>query len=129
MKQPPSFQSDPIPGPDFDPMDAIIQNLLNVEVFMSYLSEHPKDFDYLKTHLTGILGLRRTLALEIEKLSEEPYNYLPARLQKLQEDNERLFVYLEGAVGEMKSEKKDKFKNCVKAVEEILSKFDNELTP
>lgn len=129
MKQPPSIQPDPIPGPDFDPMDAIVQNLQNVESFLFYLSDNPKDVNYLKTHLSGILGLRRTLSHEIDKLSDEPYDYAPARLKKLHEENERVFIYVEGVVGEMKSGDEIKFKKCLKAAEEALSKFDDELTP
>lgn len=127
MIQPPAMES--VPGPDYDPMDAIVQNLINVESFLSHLCENPKDRNYLDTHLSGILKLRRTLSQEIEKLSEDPYNYPPPRLQKLHGENEQIFIYLEGVVGEMIAEDEKKFKKCVNAVEEALSKFDDELTP
>lgn len=129
MKQPPSFQSDPVPGPSFDPMDAIVQNLENIESFLFYVSDNPKDLGYLNTHLSGILSLRRTISHEIEKLSDDPYSYSPLRLQKLQKENEDIFIYLEGVAGEMASEDEKKFKKCIKATEDALSKFDDELTP
>jgi hypothetical protein len=129
MKQPASIQPDPVPGPDYDPMDAIVENLLNIESFLDCLSDHPNDANYLKTHLSGILGLRRTLSHEIDKLAAEPYEYPPLRLKKLHEENEKIFTYVEGVIGEMESGDEIKFKKCLKAAEEALSKFDNELTP
>lgn len=129
MKQPSSFQSDPVPGPNYDPLDAIVQNLQNIESFLDHLSDNSDDFVYLNTHLSSILSLRRTLSHELDKLSNDPYFYSSERLKKLHEENERIFIFLEGVVGEMIAKDKKKFKKCVEALEEALSKFDDEVTP
>ena len=129
MTQPPSIEPAPVPGPDYDPMDRIVEDLLNIESSLLYLSANPHDLIYLNTHLSSILGIRRTLSQHIEMLSEEPYNYSPTRLQKLHQENEDLFTYIEGVVGEMKSGDEKKLKKCVKAAEVALSKLDGDITP
>lgn len=129
MKQPPSIQPAASPGPDYDPMDWIIQEIENLESFLSYLEMHPKNLDYLHSHLSGILGLRRTLSQRIDTLAEEPYNYPPSRLTTLHQENERLFTYLEGAVGALDPWDEALFKKAVHAFEETLLKFDEHLTP
>lgn len=129
MKRPPSIQPAPVRGPDYDPMDRIVQDLENVDSFLLYLSSNPQDLPYLNTHLTSILGMRRTLEHQIKMLSEEPYNYHEIRLQKLHQEIENLFTYIEGVVGEMTSGEEKKFKKCMKAAVETLSKLDDDLTP
>ena len=129
MKQPPTIQPAPSPGPDFDPMDWIIQDLENIESFVSRLEMNPKDLDYLNSHLSGILGLRRTISHHLEMLADEPYDYPPSRLQTLHQENEKMFIFLEGVVGVMDPWNETAFKKAVKAFEEIFSKFDETLTP
>ena len=129
MTQPPSIEPASVPGPDYDPMDRIVEDLLNIESFILYLSSNPQDLPYLNTHLTSILGLRRTLEQQIKMLSEDPYNYPQIRLQKLHQEIEDLFIYIEGVAGEMMSGDEKKFKKCIRAVEESLSKLDDDLTP
>lgn len=129
MKQPPTIQPATTPGPDFDPMDWIIQNLENVQSFVSRLAMKPEDLNYLNSHLSGILSLRRALSEQIDMLANEPYNYLPSRLKALHQENENIFIYLEGVVGAMNPWNKTEFKKLVKAVEETLLKFDGDITP
>ena len=129
MKQPPSIQPASRPGPDYDPMDQIVQDLENIESFVSCLALNPKDLKYLNSHLPGILALRRTLSHQLDKLVEDPYNYPPSPLKTLHQENEKLFLYLEGAVGAMNPWNEKEFKKMVKAVETILSTFDDFLTP
>lgn len=129
MKQPPTIQPASTPGPDFDPMDPIIQDLENIESFLSRLEMNPQDLRYLNSHLPGILALRRTISHQLELLAEEPYNYPPSRLKILHEENERIFIYLEGVVGAMDPWNEKAFKKALKAVEETLLKFDQVLTP
>ncbi len=129
MKQPPSIQPAPRPGPNFDPMDRIVQDLENIESFVDRLAMNPKDLDYLHSHLSGILSLRRTLSHQLEMLKEEPYNYASSRLSQLHHENEQLFIYLEGIVGAMDPWNEDSFRKSVKALEETFLKFDRDLTP
>lgn len=129
MKQPPTIQPDPVPGPGYDPMDRIVQDLQNIESFLLSLSENFKNIDYLNTHLSPILGLRRTISQQLEKLSEEPYDYEASRMQKLHKGNEQLFIYVEGVVGEMMAKNETKFKKMLEIAMQTLSEFDNDLTP
>lgn len=129
MKQPPTIQSSPSQGPSYDPMDRIVEDLQNVENFIATLALSPGNFDYLNKHLPSILSSRRTLSHQLDMLEEEPYNYPPARLKMLHKENEKMFTYLEGVVGAMQPWDEVKFNRAVKAVEEVLSKFDNDLTP
>ncbi len=129
MKQPPSIQPALTPGPDYDPMDQIVQDLQNIESFLLFLSSNPKDLTYLNTHLPSVLGLRRTISQQLEKLSEDPYNYSPSRLKKLHDENEKNFIYLEGVAGEMMAGEEGKFKKFTKAALKAISDFDNDLTP
>jgi hypothetical protein len=129
MKQPPSVQPAPVPGPDYDPMDRIVQDLQNVESFLQHLSIKPKDVEYLNTHLSSILSLRRSISQQIDTLADEPYGYTAARLHKLHEENEKLFIFLEGVVGEIEARDEKKLKKAMKAAEETLSRLDGELTP
>ena len=129
MRQPPTIQQAPYPGPSYDPMDSIIQNLENIQSFLSHLVMNPKDLDYLNSHLSGILGLRRILSQQLEMLADEPYNYSLFRLKILHQENETTFIYLEGVVGSMNPWDEKAFKKSTKAVEETLLKFDQNLTP
>lgn len=129
MKLPPAIKPAKGPGPDYDPIDLIVQNLENIQSFLSRLDMNLKDINYLNSHLPGILSLRRTLSQELEMLADEPYNYSRSRLKALHEENEKIFIYLEGAVGSMIAGNEEEFKKSVKAVEEILLKFDQNLTP
>ncbi|HVX01298.1 MAG TPA: hypothetical protein VHA52_12820 [Candidatus Babeliaceae bacterium] len=129
MKQPPSIQPTPTPGPDFDPMDRIIEAMENIESFQDRLVMDPQDLKYLNTHLSGILALRRTIAQELDLLIEEPYYYSYEKLTKLHQENERIFTFLEHVVGTLDPWNEGAFKKAVKALEEALLKFDDELTP
>ena len=128
-KDPDAIQPAPRPGPSYDPMDRIIQDLQNIQSFIAHLSENPEDLPYLDTHLSKILGLRRTIAQQIEQLSEEPYNYSLARLKLLKKENERIFSYVEGAVGAVLKPHRAELKRFVAACEKSLSKFEGDLTP
>jgi hypothetical protein len=67
--------------------------------------------------------------MQLEKLSDEPYNYPASRLKALRQENETIFTFLERVVGLMHHWDEAAFKKAVKAVEETLLKFDDELTP
>jgi hypothetical protein len=127
-KDPPTIQPDPVPGPDFDPMDWIIENLDNIESFLLNLSMN-KNQIYLNSHLPSILALRRTISHQIDQLAEEPYNYSSSRLKNLHEENELIFIYLEGVVGAMNPFNEEKFKKSLHFAEETLTKFEGDLTP
>ena len=129
MQQPPTIQPTPRPGPDYDPMDRIVQDLQNIESFLLRLEMNPKDLTYLHSHLSPILALRRTISQQLDKLSEEPYDYTPERLKKLHKDNEQVFTYLEGAVGSMDPLNEHEFKRFLRAAGKTLSDFDGDLTP
>jgi len=129
MKQPPTIEPAPSPGPGYDPMDRIVQDLQNIESFVLRLEDNPDDLDYLKTHLSPILGLRRTIAQQIDQLEGSPYSYPPARLILLKKENEKIFSYLEGLVGEMQAGNLIEFKKFVNACGKALSDFDDLLTP
>ncbi len=126
MKQPPSIQPDPVPGPGYDPMDRIVQDLQNVESFLLMLSS--KNKEYLDTHLSSILALRRSISEQLEKLGETPYDYSSSRLKKLHQQNEQLFVYVEGVVGELMAKDRVKFKKLLETALQALSDFDDNLT-
>lgn len=129
MKQPPAIQADPIPGPAFDPMDLIVQDLQNVETFLLALSDNFDDADFLNTHLPPILGMRRTISHQLDKLADEPYSYPASRLQKLHAQNENLFIYVEGAAGEVMAKDAKKFQKALNAALDALTQFDDALTP
>lgn len=129
MQQPPAVHQDPIPGPDFDPMDRIVQDLQNIESFLARLAMDHKDLTYLNTHLSSILASRRAISEQIDKLADDPYNYPASRLQSLHGENEKIFTYLEGVVGSMNPWHPKEFKKTMKAAEEALLKFDCDVTP
>src|SRR5438132_13322773 len=101
MIQPPAVRPDPRPGPDFDPVDFIVQDLQNIESFLLFLGENLQDRKYLNSHLSAILGIRRNIAQNLRFLAEKPYEYTPERLRKLEKENEQMFSYIEGVAGEM----------------------------
>lgn len=129
MKQPPTIVPASTPGPSYDPMDGIVQDMENIESFLDRLSMNPRDLRYLESHLPGILHLRRSIAHQLEKLADEPYNYPPSRLKALIQENETIFTFLERVVGLMHHWDEASFKKAVQAVEAALLKFDDELTP
>ena len=101
MEQPPIIQPMPRPGPAYDPMDRIVQDLQNIGSFLSRLEMDPQDLAYLDSHLGPILGLRRAISQQLEKLSEPPYDYTAERLKRLHRENEQVFSYVEGMAGAM----------------------------
>jgi hypothetical protein len=117
------------PGPSFDPMDPIIQNIENIESFLSQLAVDPEDLQYVNSHLPGILALRRTMNNQIDALSSEPYNYTPAQLKILHQEIENIFLYLEGAVGALNPLHVKELKKMVKATEDSIKRFDRDLIP
>ncbi len=129
MQQPPTIQPAPSPGPDYDPMDRLVQDLQNIESFLLRLETNPKDLAYLQSHLSPILGLRRTISQQLDKLSEEPYDYTPERLKKLHKDNEQVFIFLEGVVGSMNPLNEQEFRRFLREAGKTLSDFDGDLTP
>ncbi len=128
-KEPDSIQPAPRPGPGYDPMDLIVQDLQNVQSFIAHLEEHPGDLGYLDTHLSRILGMRRTIAHQLEMLADEPYAYAASRLELLKKENERIFSYLEGAAHAMTRPNLKELRRFVAACGKSLSKFDGDLTP
>lgn len=120
---------EPHPEHDYDAMDRIVQDLVNIESFYTYLAMNPKDLGYMNAHLSAILGLRRTISRQLDMLADEPYSYPKSKLQKLHQENEKIFSYLEGAVGAMDPWNEKLFKSSLHALEETFSKFDDELTP
>src|SRR6185436_1114381 len=80
-KEPDSIQPALRPGPGYDPMDLIVQDLQNVQSFVAHLEEHPGDLGYLDTHLSRILGMQRTIAHQLDMLADEPYGYAASRLE------------------------------------------------
>ncbi len=129
MKQPPTIQSDPSQGPAYDPMDRIVQDLLNIQSFLSYLSENPKDTKYFETHFPQILSLRKGLSLQLKQLSEDPYAYEPGRLADLQKRNEKIFSLLEGVAGSVNPFNQPEFDAFLESIETEILQFDNHLTP
>jgi hypothetical protein len=128
-KNPPTIQPAPSPGPDYDPMDRIVQDLQNIQSFLSHLEEHLGDMNYLDTHLSQILAARRVISQQLGLLAEAPYSYSSSRLNLLRQENETIFSYIEGAVGAMKVENPKEFKRFIDACGKTISKFDEELTP
>jgi hypothetical protein len=115
------------PGPSYDPMDRIVQNLQNVDSFVSWLALEPNDLWYADSHLSSILSIRRTIHNQINALSEEPYNFAAHRLEILREDTETIFLYLEGAVGALFPLDVKTLRKMVKATEASLDRFDRNL--
>lgn len=129
MKQPPSIQPASGPGPAYDPMDRIVEDLQNIQNFISKLADDPKDKKYLSTHLSQILSLRRTISHQLDLLTDEPYNYSPARLSQLHKENEKIFLHLEGMIGAIAPWNEDHFNKFMDAIETTIEKFDDDLTP
>lgn len=129
MKQPPTIQPASRPGPGYDPMDRIVEDLQNIQNFISKLADNPKDLKYLNTHLSKILSLRRTISHQLDLLTEEPYNYPVPRLSLLHKENEKIFLHLEGLVGAMAPWNESHFKKFMDAVDSTIEKFDDDLTP
>lgn len=129
MKQPPTIQSDPTQGPAYDPMDRIVQDLLNIQSFLSYLSENPKDTKYFETHFPQILSLRKGLSLQLKQLGDEPYSYAASRIGDLQKRNEKIFSLLEGVAGAVNPFSKGEFDTFLESLETEILQFDNHLTP
>ncbi len=125
-KDPPTIEPAPRPGPDYDPLDLLVQDLENIESFLDYIDD-TRDLEYVKTHLPKILRQRLSMEQQLRFLSEDPYNYLESHLNLLKKEIEQLFIYLEGAVGSLNDPKE--FKKCLLACNQIISRFDNHLTP
>jgi hypothetical protein len=128
-KDPDSIQPAPRPGPGYDPMDRIVQDLQNIQSFIAHLDEHPDDLNYLESHLSRILGMRRTITHQLDRLSDEPYGYGASKLELLKKENERIFSYVEGAAGAMMRPDLEELKKFIAACGKTLSKFDGNLTP
>lgn len=129
MKQPPSIQPAASQGPDYDPLDRLVENLQNIQSFLSRLSDNPKDLKYLDSHINHILPLRRSISQQLDLLFDEPYNYPHDRLTVLHKENEKIFSHIEGIVGAMHSHDASHFKKFMDAAETCISKFDEDLTP
>jgi hypothetical protein len=127
MPQPPSISGVPSQGPNFDPMDRIIQDLMNIESFLIQLD--PKDLKAFNAQYPKITPIRKTNAGQIDLLFDDPYNYPHSRLQALHKENEAIFLNLEGLAGSMNPLNETEFKRFLHVVEQALSKFDDELTP
>lgn len=129
MRQIPPIQPALREGPDYDPMDRLVQDLQNIQSFLSYLDENPHNLDYLNKHLSKILELRRSISQQLDFLSNEPYNYSPIRLSMLHKENEKIFSNVEGLVGATKPFNKAHFKKFMEECEKAIEKIDGDLTP
>jgi hypothetical protein len=127
MRKPP-LETTPHPGSDYDPMDRIVQDMQNIQSFLSYLSEK-HDPQYFQTHFSKILGLQRIMSQQIDLLASEPYEYASTRLGALKNKNRRVFSYLEGLAGTIDPFNAKEFKKFVTACEKELSDMDQDLTP
>ncbi len=129
MKQPPSIQPAPRQGPNYDPMDRLVENLQNIQNFLSKLSDNPEDLKYLDSHINHILPLRRSISQQLDLLFDEPYNYPHDRLVALHKENEKIFSHIEGIVGAMHTHDLKHFQKFLEAAETIIDRFDEDLTP
>lgn len=129
MKQPPSIQPASSQGPDYDPMDRLIENIQNIQSFLSRLSDNPKDLKYLDSHINQILPLRRSISQQLDLLIDDPYNYPHDRLTVLHKENDQIFSQIEGIVGAMHTHNLTHFKKFLDAAEDSINKFDEDLTP
>ncbi|MBS0616455.1 MAG: hypothetical protein JSR58_07895 [Verrucomicrobia bacterium] len=128
MKQPPSIQPASVPGPDYDPLDWIVQDLENVQTFLDHV-EATKDAKYMHSHLVSFLEIRRRVSQQIEHLADDPYNYPHDKLQKLHEENEKIFAGVEAAAQAADPWNAKEFKRHKKMVERVISNFDRDVTP
>jgi len=128
-KEPPAVQPAPRPGPGYDPMDRIVQELQNIQSFLAHLEGQPEDLAYLNKHLPQILGFRRTIAQQLDHLAEEPYDYSASRISALKKENEQIFSYIEGAAGAMNPPNRQELTRFLSALGKTISKFDGDLTP
>ncbi|MBM3184294.1 MAG: hypothetical protein FJZ64_03205 [Chlamydiae bacterium] len=128
-KDPPSISSAPRPGPAYDPMDQIVQDLQNIQSFLSFIHDRPHDLEYVEKHLPKILSLRRTINHALDQLAGEPYSYATSRLHALKKENEAIFSYFEGAIGAINPLNIKELKKFVHACEKKISEFDGNLTP
>src|SRR3990167_4146173 len=122
-KDPTSIQAAPIPGPSYDPMDRIIEDLENAQSFLSCVKEHPSDLEYVEKHFSKILALQRTISQTLDQLSEEPYSYSASRLALLKRENEAIFSYLEGAIGATNPLQLQKLRKFIHVCEKQISQF------
>lgn len=129
MKEPPSIQPAATQGPDYDPMDRLVENLQNIQSFLSKLSDNPEDVKYLETHIKHILPLRKSIEQQLDLLFDEPYNYSHERLAALRKEAEKIFSHIEGIVGAIRTKNLDLFQKFADAIEIVLDKFDEFLTP
>jgi hypothetical protein len=129
MRKNPPMRAESRPGPAYDPMDRIVEDMENIDAFLSYLAQKHNDPTYFQTHYPKILGLRKGLDLQIDLLSGEPYGYHPARVNLLKKENEKLFSLMEGLAGAMDPLDNAEFQRFMKACVKELSQFDNDLTP
>lgn len=129
MKEPPSIQPAVRPGPDYDPMDLIVENLQYLLSFLDRIASNPKDLEYLRTHLSSILATRRTISQQLDLLSGDPYFYSHSRLQSLRDKNESIFIYLEDVVGSIDPYNPSEFKKALGITGKAISQFDGDLVP
>ena len=128
-KDPPPIEPATVPGPSYDPIDWIVQDMENIESFLAHLSTSPSDIGYFNDHFHSLLPLMDRISGQIDRLGYDPYNYSPERLQKLHHENARIFMFVEGVEEAMKSKDEKKLKKRIEEVEEVLSTFDDLLTP
>lgn len=129
MKEPPSIEPMPGHGPDFDPMDRIVQDIQNVQNFLAQLAlNKPKSLDYMHSHMRAILSMRKSINEQINMLREEPYHYSEKRLNALLKENEQIFMNVEGVIGAMDSLDEDHFDRLLDEAEKSILDFDRDLT-
>lgn len=129
MPQPPAIEPAPKQGPDYDPMDPIVEALENISSFLTYLDQNHQDTGYFQKHFPGILELRKDLAQQIDLLANGRYAYPHARLIRLHQENEKIFSLLEGLAGGIDPWDRKEFKKFKNACEKEISRFDQDLTP
>jgi hypothetical protein len=128
-KDPESILPAARPTGNYDPLDRIVQDILNIQSFLAHIEEHPGDLKYLEGHYSKIWSIRNTNASQIDKLAETPYDYSPYHLALLKKENERIFHYLEGAVNAMKQANLTELQRLTHECGKAISKFDNTLSP
>lgn len=130
MKEPPSIKPMPGHGPDFDPMDRIVQEIQNVQNFLAQLSTiKMNSHDYMHSHMRAILSIRKSINEHIAMLGEEPYHFSEKRLKNLLKENEQIFMNVEGVIGAMDSLDQDYLNRLRLKAENSILDFDRDLTP
>ena len=127
MPQPPSIIPVESQGPNFDPMDLVVQDLISIETLL--LQMDPHDLSGFEKCYRALAPLQNIVAGHIDLLSDEPYHFSHTRRAALHKQNAAIFLNLEGLAGATQPLNEAEFKKFMKVIEQALSNFDNELIP